>query len=274
MAELKQQAGQPARAMGSREAGPGRRARSAPPARRSRAQVRPAGRDDQGEAGRRPDGRRSRLSKALRARRRAEEARQATRRSRSQASHRRRRSTATANGRRLLRQEVGPEEIAEVVSAWTGIPVTRMMETERAKLLVLEERLHQRVVGQDEAVDGRGQRRPPQPQRPARSEPADRLVHLPAARPASAKPSSARRWPKCCSTTRTPWSARHERVHGEAHRQPADRRAAGLRRLRRRRQADRSRPPPAVLASCCSTKSKRPIATCSTSCCKCSTTAA
>ena len=55
--------------------------------------------------------------------------------------------------RRLLRQEVGPEEIAEVVSAWTGVPVTRMMETERAKLLVLEERLHQRVVGQDEAVE-------------------------------------------------------------------------------------------------------------------------
>ncbi|MDD4787341.1 MAG: Clp protease N-terminal domain-containing protein, partial [Pirellulales bacterium] len=59
-----------------------------------------------------------------------------------------------SNGvRRLLRQEVGPEEIAEVVSAWTGIPVARMMETERAKLLVLEERIHQRVVGQDEAVE-------------------------------------------------------------------------------------------------------------------------
>ncbi len=56
-------------------------------------------------------------------------------------------------GRRLLRQEVGPEEIAEVVSAWTGIPVTRMMETERAKLLVMEERLHLRLVGQDEAVE-------------------------------------------------------------------------------------------------------------------------
>ena len=56
-------------------------------------------------------------------------------------------------GRRLLRREVGPEEIAEVVSAWTGIPVSRMMETERAKLLVLEERLHMRVIGQDEAVE-------------------------------------------------------------------------------------------------------------------------
>ncbi|MCX7426727.1 MAG: ATP-dependent chaperone ClpB [Planctomycetia bacterium] len=56
-------------------------------------------------------------------------------------------------GRRLLRKEVGPEEIAEVVSAWTGIPVARMMETERAKLLVMEERIHQRLVGQDEAVE-------------------------------------------------------------------------------------------------------------------------
>ena len=58
-----------------------------------------------------------------------------------------------ASERRLLRQQVTEEEIAEVVSAWTGIPITRMMETERAKLLVLEERLHQRVIGQDEAVE-------------------------------------------------------------------------------------------------------------------------
>ena len=54
--------------------------------------------------------------------------------------------------RRLLRKEVGPEEIAEVVSAWTGVPVSRMIETEKAKLLLLEERLHQRLIGQDEAV--------------------------------------------------------------------------------------------------------------------------
>jgi ATP-dependent Clp protease ATP-binding subunit ClpB len=60
---------------------------------------------------------------------------------------------STTKRQRLLRREVGPDEIAQVVSAWTGIPVTRMMETERAKLLVLEERLHQRVVGQDEAVE-------------------------------------------------------------------------------------------------------------------------
>jgi ATP-dependent Clp protease ATP-binding subunit ClpB len=60
---------------------------------------------------------------------------------------------AAPSGRRLLRRDVGPEEIAEIVSAWTGIPVNRMMETERAKLLVLEERLHQRLIGQDQAVE-------------------------------------------------------------------------------------------------------------------------
>jgi ATP-dependent Clp protease ATP-binding subunit ClpB len=60
---------------------------------------------------------------------------------------------SATGARRLLRQEVGPEEIAEVVSVWTGVPVARMLETERAKLLVLEERLHERVVGQDEAVE-------------------------------------------------------------------------------------------------------------------------
>ncbi|EMI21149.1 protein disaggregation chaperone [Rhodopirellula maiorica SM1] len=54
--------------------------------------------------------------------------------------------------RRLLRHDVTEDEIAEVVSAWTGVPLSRMLETERAKLLVMEERLHQRVIGQDEAV--------------------------------------------------------------------------------------------------------------------------
>lgn len=61
--------------------------------------------------------------------------------------------TGTTDDRKLLRTEVTPDEIAAVVSSWTGIPVTRMMETERAKLLVMEERLHQRVVGQAKAVE-------------------------------------------------------------------------------------------------------------------------
>ena len=54
--------------------------------------------------------------------------------------------------KRLLSEMVSEEEIAEVVSVWTGVPVSRMLETERAKLLVMEERLHQRVVGQADAV--------------------------------------------------------------------------------------------------------------------------
>ena len=52
----------------------------------------------------------------------------------------------------LLREEIGEEEIAEVVSAWIGVPVTRLMEGEREKLLQLEERLHAHVIGQDRAV--------------------------------------------------------------------------------------------------------------------------
>jgi len=52
----------------------------------------------------------------------------------------------------LIHEEVGAEEIAEVVSRWTGIPVTRMLQSEREKLLNLEADLHKRVVGQDEAI--------------------------------------------------------------------------------------------------------------------------
>lgn len=55
-------------------------------------------------------------------------------------------------GERLLREEVTEEEIAEIVSRWTGIPVSRLMEGEREKILRLDEILHQRVIGQDEAV--------------------------------------------------------------------------------------------------------------------------
>ena len=56
------------------------------------------------------------------------------------------------SGKRLLREEVTEEEIAEIVSRWTGIPVAKLMESEREKIMKLEEILHQRIVGQDEAV--------------------------------------------------------------------------------------------------------------------------
>ena len=56
-------------------------------------------------------------------------------------------------GERLLREEVTEEEIADIVARWTGIPVTKLVEGEREKLLRLESILHERVVGQNEAVE-------------------------------------------------------------------------------------------------------------------------
>lgn len=61
-------------------------------------------------------------------------------------------SSKAGNAPKLLRTQVGAEEIAEVVSRATGIPVAKMMQGEREKLLLMEQKLHQRVVGQDEAV--------------------------------------------------------------------------------------------------------------------------
>ena len=59
---------------------------------------------------------------------------------------------STQGGDAMVREEVTADDIAEVVSRWTGIPVTRMMQSEREKLLHLEEELHRRVIGQDEAI--------------------------------------------------------------------------------------------------------------------------
>jgi ATP-dependent Clp protease ATP-binding subunit ClpB len=56
------------------------------------------------------------------------------------------------SGQRMLKEEVDEEDIAEVVSKWTHIPVSRLMEGEIQKLIKMEERLHQRVIGQDEAI--------------------------------------------------------------------------------------------------------------------------
>jgi ATP-dependent Clp protease ATP-binding subunit ClpB len=56
-------------------------------------------------------------------------------------------------GRRLLKEEIDEDDIAEIVSKWTGIPVTKLLEGEVQKLLHLEEHLHDRVIGQDEAIE-------------------------------------------------------------------------------------------------------------------------
>ena len=55
-------------------------------------------------------------------------------------------------GQRMLREEVTPDDVAQVISRWTGIPMTKLLETEREKLLRLPDQLHERVVGQDQAV--------------------------------------------------------------------------------------------------------------------------
>ena len=82
-------------------------------------------------------------------------------------------------GQRMLKEEVDEEDIAEVVSRWTHIPVSRLMEGEVQKLIHMEERLHQRVIGQDEAIDAVVERDPPRARRPAGSEPAARQLHVP-----------------------------------------------------------------------------------------------
>lgn len=60
---------------------------------------------------------------------------------------------STQGGEAMVREEVTADDIAEVVSRWTGIPVTKMMQSEKEKLLHLEDELHKRVIGQDEAID-------------------------------------------------------------------------------------------------------------------------
>jgi ATP-dependent Clp protease ATP-binding subunit ClpB len=62
-------------------------------------------------------------------------------------------SAASKDGTRLSKEEVDEDDIAEVIARWTGIPVSKLLEGERQKLLHLEDELHRRVIGQDEAVD-------------------------------------------------------------------------------------------------------------------------
>ena len=83
-----------------------------------------------------------------------------------------------------------------------AFPVAKLMQGERDKLLQMEDKLHERVVGQDEAIKAVAERDPPLARGPVRPEPAARLVPVPRARPASARPSCARRWPASCSTAR------------------------------------------------------------------------
>ena len=117
--------------------------------------------------------------------------------------------------KRMLKEEVDAEDIAEVVSKWTGVPVSRLMEAEAAKLIHLEEHLHERVVGQDDAVARGGERDPPQPGRAVRPQPTDRVVHVP--RADGSRQDRARPRPGRVPVRRRARHGphRHGRVHGE-----------------------------------------------------------
>ena len=80
---------------------------------------------------------------------------------------------------RFTNEEVTSSDIADVVSRWTGIPVSKMMQSEKEKLLSLEDELHKRLIGQDEAVIAVSGRRAPFASGIAGPEEADRLVYLP-----------------------------------------------------------------------------------------------
>ena len=141
---------------------------------------------------------------------------------------------------KLLRTTVGAEEIAEVVSRATGIPVAKMMEGERQKLLHMKDALEERVVGQDEAVKRvaetilRSRAGLSDPNRPYGS-----FLFL--------GPTGVGKTELTKALAQflfdTEGAHRHERVHGKAQRRPPDRRASGIRGLRGRRLPDGGRPP-------------------------------
>ena len=149
-------------------------------------------------------------------------------------------------GEATERPSIGEEEIADIVSMWTGIPVFKLTEAETAKLMRMEDELHKRVIGQHPAVEviskaiRRSRAGLKDPKRP------DRLVHLP-------RPERRRQDRAGADARRVPVRRRghddpdrHVRVHGEARRQPAGRLAAGLHRLRRGRPAHRGGAPQAL----------------------------
>ena len=131
----------------------------------------------------------------------------------------------------MLREEVTDQDIAAVVSRWTGIPVERMMEGEREKLLQMEATIGARVIGQEDAVKAvsaavrRARAGLQDPNRPLGSF----LFLGPDRRRQDRAHQGARRIPVRRFLGDGPH--RHERVHGEARGRSADRRSSRLRRL-------------------------------------------
>ena len=131
----------------------------------------------------------------------------------------------------MLREEVTSEDIASVVEKWTGIPVDRMLESEREKLLDMENALAAKVIGQGRRHRGRLQGRPPFARRPAGPEPAAGQLPVPGPhrRRQDRTHQDAGRIP--VRRSRRHGAHRHVRIYGKARRRPPDRRAAGLCRV-------------------------------------------
>ncbi len=181
--------------------------------------------------------------------------------------------SATASADLMVKERVGADDIAEVISAWTGIPAGRLLQGETEKLLSMEA-----IIGRaPDRPDRGGARgvgcRAPLPRRRRRPRPAHRVVPLP--RPDRRRQDRARQVARRLPVRR--------RARDGAHRH------VGVLREARRRAA-RSGPRPATSATrraassprrcgagptrwCCSTRSRRPTPRSSTSCCRCSTTA-
>ncbi len=154
---------------------------------------------------------------------------------------------AERSGERLLREEVTEDEIAEIVARWTGIPLARLMEGEREKLLRLDEVLHERVIGQDEAVrlvaDAviRARAGIKDPRRPIGS-----FIFL--GPTGVGKTELSRALAEALFDSEDNIVRLDMSEYQERHtREPADGRASGLRRLRGGRPAHRGGPPQAVL---------------------------
>ena len=149
----------------------------------------------------------------------------------------------------MVKEEVDEDDVAAVVGRWTGIPVDRLLEGETEKLIHMEERLHQRVVGQDEAVEAvanalrRARTGLQDPNRPIGS-----FVFL--GPTGVGKTELARALAEFMfDDERAMVRLGHVRVPGAAHGRPPDRRPARLRRLRRGRAAHGGRTPPPVLGA-------------------------
>ena len=240
-------------------------AREAAHRRPAQAQGGRRGRQDRGRAGAAPRRAAARRRAALRPRARAREELTAAKTAELK--------EAQKHGS-FLREEVTEEDIAAVVSKWTGIPVDKMLEGEQARLLHLEERLHARVIGQDDAVTAIAERRPPLARRACRTPTGPSARSSSSGRRASGRPSSRAPWPSSCSTTRRTWCGstcpstwRSTPCRASSARLPATSATT--------RAASSPRPcAGAPTPSSSSTRSRRRTRTSSTCCSSCSTTAA